>query len=74
MRETFFLSMIGLDHQVALPQVGDFLVDSHYLFEIGSRKKGLEQIKDHQQAFCACDDIERGAGNKIPLWLFGFLY
>ncbi len=74
MRETFFLSMVGLHHQAELPLSGDFLVDSQYLFEIGGRKKGFEQIKDHQQAFCACDDMERGAGNKIPLWLFGFLY
>ena len=66
--------MVGLNHQVELPQSGDFLVDSHYLFEVGGRKKGFDQIKDHQQSFCAYDDIERGAGNKIPLWLFGFLY
>jgi hypothetical protein len=25
-------------------------------------------------SFVAADDIEIGFGNKIPLWLFGFLY
>ena len=24
--------------------------------------------------FVAADDVETGYGNKIPLWLFGFLY
>ena len=25
-------------------------------------------------SYVAADDIEVGIGNKIPLWLFGFLY
>jgi hypothetical protein len=27
-----------------------------------------------ENLFEAADMIERGEGNKIPLWLFGFLY
>jgi hypothetical protein len=27
-----------------------------------------------ENAFIASDDIEYGYQNKIPLWLFGFLY
>jgi len=27
-----------------------------------------------ENSFIASDDIEVGFGNKIPLWLFGFLY
>lgn len=73
-RETFFLSMLTQGHEVSLPDNGDFLVDKHYLFEVGGKKKGFQQIRSEQQSFIASDDIEQGSGNKIPLWLFGFLY
>lgn len=53
---------------------GDFLVDGELLFEIGEKKKSFTQIKDIKKSFLAIDNIESGFGNKIPLWLFGFLY
>ena len=49
-------------------------MDDKFTFEIGGAKKGFEQIKDMPNSFIAADDIEVGVGNKIPLWLFGFLY
>lgn len=73
-RETFFLNMLSMQHDVTLPIQGDFLIDSCYLFEIGGKKKGFAQIKQTENAYLACDDIENGIGAKIPLWLFGFLY
>ena len=33
-----------------------------------------EQIASAENAFIAADNIEYALGNKIPLWLFGFLY
>lgn len=72
-RETFFLNALLTEHQVALPSQGDFLVDQHYLFEIGGKNKGFQQIKDLKNAYLACDELEVGVGSKIPLWLFGFL-
>jgi hypothetical protein len=45
-----------------------------YQFEIGGRNKSYEQIKDLNHSYVALDGIESGFGNKIPLWLFGFLY
>ncbi|MBA3236820.1 MAG: ATP-binding protein [Parachlamydiaceae bacterium] len=74
LRELFFLDMLSLNHQVALALKGDFLVDERYLFEVGGRNKNFKQIRDEQDAFLACDDIENGSGSKIPLWLFGFMY
>jgi len=53
---------------------GDFLVDDEYLFEVGGKNKNYKQIHEEKYSFLACDDIEIGIGNKIPLWLFGFLY
>ena len=34
----------------------------------------VERIASLEDAFIAADDIEYAAGNKIPLWAFGFLY
>jgi hypothetical protein len=38
------------------------------------RKKSFSQIKDLENSYTAVDEIETGHGNRIPLWLFGFLY
>ena len=53
---------------------GDFLIDDTYLVEVGAKTKGYNQIKDILKSYIVSDDIEIGSGNKIPLWLFGFLY
>ncbi|MEA2048493.1 MAG: hypothetical protein U9O64_08640 [Campylobacterota bacterium] len=73
-RETFFLNIVSTQHEVSYPKKGDFMVDDKYLLEIGGKNKGFKQIKDMNNSFVAADDIEIGYGNKIPLWLFGFLY
>lgn len=73
-RETFFLNVLNTLHEVTYPLKGDFLVDNTYLFEIGGKNKGFTQIKDIENSFVASDDIEVGYKNKIPLWIFGFLY
>jgi len=73
-RETFFINMLSILHKVSMPQKGDFCVDNKYIFEIGGKNKSFKQIKDINNSFLAIDDVEAGIGNKIPLWLFGFLY
>ncbi|MDE6444882.1 MAG: AAA family ATPase [Muribaculaceae bacterium] len=73
-RESFFASMLTESHQITYPQAGDLLADGRYLFEIGGARKGFDQIKDIPDSFVVADDIPYGIGNKIPLWLFGFLY
>ena len=72
-REVFFQSMM-YNEKLELPNRGDFLVNDKYLFEIGGKNKSFKQIKDIQNSFVVADDKEIGNGNKIPLWLFGFLY
>lgn len=52
---------------------GDFLADC-ITIEVGGKNKIINQIKDIPNAIIAKDDIEIGAGNEVPLWLFGFLY
>jgi hypothetical protein len=41
---------------------------------VGGKHKGHEQIAGLKNAYLALDNVEYGFGNKIPLWLFGFLY
>ena len=73
-RESTFASLVGVEHGVGFAKDGDFIVDNRYLFEIGGKGKGFAQIRNIPDSFVAADDIEFGLGNKIPLWLFGFLY
>lgn len=72
-RKTFFMNQLSQNYNVSLPQKGDFLVEQKYIFEVGGRKKTFEQIKDEENSYLAVDSIEIGHGNRIPLWLFGFL-
>ena len=74
LREVFFNSQLSVGHQPTYPRQGDSKIDNRYLFEIGGAKKTFEQIKDLPDSFLAVDDTEVGRGNRIPLWLFGFLY
>lgn len=74
LRETFFLNMVETSHKVSSPARGDFLVNGRYTFEIGGKNKDFSQIKDIKNSFLGVDNTEIGVGNKIPLWLFGFLY
>ncbi|MCF6239928.1 MAG: AAA family ATPase [Bacteroidales bacterium] len=73
-RETFFMNQLSKDHKIKIAKSGDFLIDEKYIFEVGGRKKGFSQIAGIKNSFIAADDIEIGFGNKIPLWLFGFMY
>lgn len=73
-RETFLISQLRVDHAVQYPPKGDLIVDDRWTIEVGGRKKGFGQIEGMEQSFVAADNIVAGSGNKIPLWLFGFLY
>jgi len=72
LREVFFASMLE-EYEIYAPNKGDFIV-RNYTFEIGGKNKTKKQIKNIENAYIITDDIEIGSGNKIPLWLFGFLY
>ncbi len=74
LRETFFLNQLSESHTVTYPDAGDFLIDEKYHFEVGGKNKTQKQIAGIENTFIVSDNIEFGVGNKIPLWLFGFLY
>jgi len=73
-RETFFVSQVKYLHQLEVPAKSDFLVDGKYTFEVGGEGKGFKQIKDVENGYLVIDTDSTENPNKIPLWLFGFLY
>jgi hypothetical protein len=49
-------------------------VHKAFLFDVHSYVCKADEVKPETNAFIAADNIEYGYKNKIPLWLFGFLY
>lgn len=73
-RETFVLNQllnagIGVDSA----NTGDFTIDE-LTIEVGGKSKNSSQVKHLDNYLIASDDIETGGENKVPIWLFGFLY
>lgn len=73
-REIFFTNQIAQKYTINYSKVGDFQVEDKYIFEVGGKNKSFKQVKNLDNSFVVADDIEVGFGNKIPLYLFGFLY
>jgi len=74
-RETFFVNQLSHKHIVEYSKTSaDFTIDHQYTFEVGGRSKDGKQIAGVPNSFIAADGEEYVLGNKIPLWLFGFLY
>jgi predicted AAA+ superfamily ATPase len=73
-RETFFANQVSQNNKLHISNKGDFTINEKYYLEIGGKNKSFKQIKDIDNSFVVSDDIEVGFKNKIPLWLFGFLY
>ena len=74
-RETYFANQLSCGgHTVVAPNKGDFIADGKWTFEVGGKGKTFRQIADVPNSFVVNDDAEVGIGNKIPLWMFGFLY
>jgi predicted AAA+ superfamily ATPase len=73
-RETFLLNqLINSGLEVNAPQEGDFQIGEHFI-EVGGKNKSAKQVSHLNDYLLAVDDIETGSKNRIPLWLFGFLY
>lgn len=74
LRESFLVSQLSYQHELKLPPAGDFLVDDNYILEVGGKNKGYKQIANMVNSYIAADDLLVGSGNRIPLWMFGYLY
>jgi predicted AAA+ superfamily ATPase len=69
-RQTFFYNQVSAKNNLKWTDGFDFKVNDTYLFTVGG--KYIEPV--NADSYSAADRIEIGEGNKIPLWLFGFLY
>ena len=75
LRESFFSgTLLNAGHNITASKKGDFLIDEKETIEVGGKNKTYKQIKNIEDSYVVADDIEIGNGNKIPLYLFGFLY
>lgn len=73
-RETFFANQVGSHYPIHISKQGDFILSKKYTIEVGGKDKSFEQIKNIPDSYVISDDISTGIDNRIPLWLFGFLY
>lgn len=73
-RESFFVSQCSYQHQVHYHDKGDFIVDDHWVFEIGGANKTLKQLQGNEQGYVLVDDVVLGEKKRIPLWLLGMKY
>ena len=74
-RETFMFNQLRVKENVWYPKQGDFALDNGITIEVGGKNKTDQQVKElNETAYLAIDNIEIGNGQRIPLWLFGFLY
>jgi predicted AAA+ superfamily ATPase len=76
LRETFFANQLSYNNHLTIPKNGDFMTADGKIFEIGGINKDSDKLikGSIQKDFIVADDIEFGNANKIPLWMFGFLY
>jgi predicted AAA+ superfamily ATPase len=69
--ETFFFNQLQKDNLVnASDRSATFLVNGTHSFQIENSTK----FKNNPEWYYAVDKMEIGEENRIPLWLFGFLY
>jgi predicted AAA+ superfamily ATPase len=69
-RETFFVSCF---ETIYYSDIGDFVADG-VIYEIGGKNKSFLQVKDIPNSYVVIDTDYSMEKNKIPLWMFGFLY
>jgi len=70
--ETFFINQFQVSHSIrSNGKLGEFIIDNTLTFKVGKNKK---MNSDLDNIFTVSDMEEVGKDNRIPLWLFGFLY
>ncbi|MBN2862935.1 MAG: ATP-binding protein [Bacteroidales bacterium] len=73
-RETFVLNqLLNAGFDVSASPDADFLI-GELTIEVGGKGKSVKQVKHLDNYLVAADNIETGSGNRVPVWLFGFLY
>ena len=73
-RETFFANQFLSTNKLYTAPKADFEDENNNQFEIGGKSKKSGQLDPKANGYLVLDDITIGNKNKIPLYLFGFLY
>lgn len=74
-RECFVVNQLSYSHTIEYGKnQGDFKVDGKWVFEVGGENKNFDQIANIPNSYILADNIESAHGNKLPLWIMGFLY
>ena len=74
-RECFVVNQLNYAHTVEYgKKQGDFKIDGKWIFEVDGENKSFSQIADLPDSYVLADDMESPRGNKLPLWMMGFLY
>lgn len=72
LHETFFVNQLNKGNSVeSNGKYNEFFVNDIFTFKIGSNKR---LTNNNGNTFLVVDNEEVGTENKIPLWLFGFVY
>ena len=74
LRETFVVNQLGNATELKLSSVADFQDAAGTHFEVGGASKDGSQLPEGRDGYVLTDDTEIGSGNRIPLYLVGFLY
>lgn len=72
-REAIFFCWTRQKYETLESPISDFEIDGK-TFEVGGRKKGKKQISGAAEGYVVQDDTEYVFDNRVPLWMFGFLY
>lgn len=72
-REAIFFCWTRQKYETLESPISDFEIDGK-TFEVGGRKKGKKQISGAAEGYIVQDDTEYVFDNRVPLWMFGFLY
>lgn len=72
LHKTFFYNQVGYLNNMNYSATADFIVNEQLPFYVGGRN--IEKKRQNNNGYFARDMVEVGAGNQIPLWLFGFLF
>ncbi len=72
--ETFFVNSLWKDHTVnQRGREQNYIIDNKLQFRICDALAD-KKVKYHDDCYYARYNTEVGLGNKLPIWLFGFLY
>jgi predicted AAA+ superfamily ATPase len=73
-RETFFVNQLSATEKIGAAKEGYFVINGKWRFQLSKDNDKADIFEERKNAFSVVDTLISDHPNKIPLWLFGFLY